>query len=148
MTDRAVSRTIRVAAPAAAVWRALTTPDLIALWFFPESPIRVSSDWAVGSPITWTGTWHHHPFTDKGTILRCEPERALAYTRWSRFDRLPDAPENYSVVTIDLAEDDAGTTVTVAHSNLASDETAGHARFFWYGALHRLRDQLERAVPI
>src|SRR5262249_48976677 len=64
----------------------LTTPALIAGWLWPESPIRVASDFAVGSPITWSGVWHRVPYTDKGIIVRSEPERALAYTRWSRFD--------------------------------------------------------------
>src|SRR5262245_7145416 len=108
-----------MAAPASAVWRALTTPDSVATWFFPESPVTVASDWTVGSPITWTGVWHRRPYVDKGTILRCVPERVLAYTRWSRFDRLPDAPENHSVVEFNLAEEEGGTTVRVTHSNLA-----------------------------
>jgi uncharacterized protein YndB with AHSA1/START domain len=142
--ERAVVRSISVAASPSAVWRTLTTPELIAAWSWPESPIAVASDFAVGSPITWSGLWHRVPFTDKGAILRSEPDRALAYTRWSRFDRLPDAPEHYSVVAFDLAEEEGATTLTVTHSNLASEETAGHARFFWYGALHRLRDQVER----
>src|SRR5262249_54288487 len=134
--ERAVVRSISVAAPPSAVWRALTTPELIAAWLWPESPIAVASDFVVRRPITWRGVWHRVPYTDKGTILRAEPARALAYSRWSRFDRVPDAPENYSVVAFDLAEEDGATTLTVTHSNLASDETAGHARFFWYGALH------------
>jgi uncharacterized protein YndB with AHSA1/START domain len=146
MADKAVTRTIGIAAPPAAVWRALTTPELVGAWMWPESPLAVASDWTVGSPITLSGVWHGHPYTDKGIILRCVPERALSYTRWSRFDRVPDAPENYAVVAFELAEEDGATRLTVTHSKLASDEAAGHAGFFWYGALRRLRDQVERGA--
>ena len=142
--DRSVSASIAIAAPAASVWRALTTPELMAEWMSIGEPLTVESDWVVGGPIVLSGTLAGHRYADEGTILRLEPERALAYSHWSRFSRLPDRPENRTVVELVLSPGAAGTTVSVTHRNLTSDDVVGHVNFYWPGALRRLRDLDER----
>ena len=37
----------------------------------------MSTDWTVGSPITWRGEWKGHFYVDKGTVVGVEPARFL-----------------------------------------------------------------------
>jgi hypothetical protein len=62
---------------------------------------------------------------------------------WSRLSRLPDLPENYTVVRFELMPSDEGTTVTLAHSNFQNEAIYGHANFYWATALHRLKKVAE-----
>jgi uncharacterized protein YndB with AHSA1/START domain len=72
------SRVIR--ANVRAVWRALTTPDLIKKWFFG---VETESEWKVGSPIVHRGEYEGRPYVDKGVILRFEPPRRLSEESWN-----------------------------------------------------------------
>ena len=76
--------TITVNAPASRVWDALTLPDLIKQYLFGT---KVTTDWRVGSPITYTGTWEGKTYEDKGKILQIEPGRLLVSTFWSSLAR-------------------------------------------------------------
>src|SRR5579859_3503959 len=100
----AVNKAIAVDAPPAKVWEALTTPDLIRQWL-SESAIDTISDWKVGSSIIQQGNLHGIKFQNKGTILQTEPGRLLRYTQWNNISRLPDIPENYSVIEFQLTPD-------------------------------------------
>jgi hypothetical protein len=42
-------------------------------------------------------------YEDKGKILRFEPRKSLQYSHFSPLSGLHDNPENYHIVTIDLA---------------------------------------------
>lgn len=98
------------------VWKALTHPDLIREYFLGAN---VDTDWQVGSDITFTGEWNGTPYEDKGTILVFEPFEELSYSHWSPLSGAEDAPENYHVVTINLADTVGGTSVALAQSNLS-----------------------------
>jgi uncharacterized protein YndB with AHSA1/START domain len=97
------------------VWEALTSPDLIREYFLGAT---VTTDWKVGSPITFTGDWKGKPYEDKGEIITFEPDKELSYSHWSQLSGTDDVPENYHVVDIALDEADGGTTVTLTQSNL------------------------------
>ncbi len=45
--------------PREQVWQALTDPDLVSQYFRGAT---VKTDWQVGHPITFTGTWKDKPF--------------------------------------------------------------------------------------
>src|SRR5688572_1515722 len=79
-------------APASRVWDALTNPSLIKQYLYGT---QVTSDWKVGSSITYSGEWEGKSYEDKGEILQMEPNRLLISTFWSSLTGLPDAPENY-----------------------------------------------------
>ncbi|TAM75867.1 MAG: hypothetical protein EPN50_02750 [Chloroflexota bacterium] len=81
-----------------AVWDALVTPDAIKQYMFGTT---VSSDWAEGSPITWSGEWKGEPYQDKGVILELTPGRTLRTSHFSPLSGVPDRPENYHTVAID-----------------------------------------------
>jgi uncharacterized protein YndB with AHSA1/START domain len=97
------------------VWKALTDPALVRQYFMGAT---VNTDWQVGHPITFSGTWKDQPFEDKGEILEFEPEEKLAYSHWSPLSGSEDSPDNYHVVEVTLEDADGGTRVTLDQSNL------------------------------
>ena len=111
-----VSRTVH--APADTVWRALTTPTGMKTVFFGAD---VASDWRVGSPITFRGEFDGKPYEDRGEIRSFEPKRRLAFSHFSPGSGDADKPENYNLVTFDLAPDDEETKVTLSQGRLHGD---------------------------
>ena len=115
MSEITASASIIVDSPKQRVWKALTEPDLVSQYFMGAT---VKTDWQVGHPITFSGTWKDKPFEDKGEILSFEPEREMSYSHWSPLSGSDDVPDNYHVVRITLADADRGTLVTLDQSNL------------------------------
>lgn len=140
-TGITTEHSVTIAAPAARVWEALTTPELIREWFFG---VDTESDWAEGGPIVHRGEYQGKPYEDKGTILRIEPERLLVHTHWSSVSGLPDQPEHYQQVTWALAERDGTSVLTVSETNLPSEAAKEVSQQGWKAALETLRDLLER----
>jgi len=64
--------TITINAPASKVWDALTKPELIKQCLFGT---EVTTDWRVGSPITYKGEWEGKAYEDKGKVLQIEKEK-------------------------------------------------------------------------
>jgi uncharacterized protein YndB with AHSA1/START domain len=92
--------TISINAPASKVWDALTKPNLIKQYLFGT---EVTTDWQVGSPITYKGTWEGKAYEDKGRVIQIEPGKLLVSTFWSSLSGLPDIPENYKTVRYELS---------------------------------------------
>jgi uncharacterized protein YndB with AHSA1/START domain len=115
MTETTAEVTMFIAAPPDSVWKALTDPRLIKDYYLGAT---VESDWNVGDPITWRGSWQGKPYSDKGEILAFDPNRRLSYSHWSPMAGTNDAPENYHRIDIDLSERGGGTQVRLRQSNL------------------------------
>jgi len=103
-----------VNAPPTAVWKALTTTSTFKQFFFGSD---VSTDWRVGSPITFRGNWKGKPYEDKGTIQTSDPGKRLAFTHWSPLSGMEDRPENYHIVTFGLRPAGDGTEVVLTQTN-------------------------------
>ena len=141
MSEQSIARaTTTVEAPAAEVWEALVTPATIARYMFGA---KVVSQWQEGSPISWSGEWKGKPFEDKGTILRLEPERLLQYSHYSPLSGLPDAPESYHTVTIELREEGGRTHVTLTQDNNPTDEAREHSETNWRAMLDGMKRVVE-----
>ncbi len=138
MIAEIVSKTIHINAPVLAVWNALTNHDIIKLWI-SEGEINVISDWKVGSSIVFSGSWHGIELKDKGTICKFEPGKVLQYNYWSKLSRLPDAPENYSVISFELSSKENQTIVTLTQTNFVTETMYKHSNFYWGVALEMLR---------
>ena len=140
MTDFIARASTTISAPAARVWRALITPEAIRQYMFGTT---VVSDWREGSPIVWKGEWQGRPYEDHGVILRLEPERTLQYTHFSPSSGLPDLPEHYHTVTIELAPDGGGTRVSLSQNNNPTEQAREHSQGNWAMMLAALKQLLE-----
>jgi uncharacterized protein YndB with AHSA1/START domain len=103
-----------VKAPPSAVWKALTTLNTLKQFFFGSD---VSTDWRVGSPITFSGNWKGKPYQDKGSIQTFDRDQRLAFTHWSPLSGTADTPENYHIVSFDLRPANGGTEVVLTQTN-------------------------------
>jgi uncharacterized protein YndB with AHSA1/START domain len=127
-------------APAAKVWDALVNPAAIKQYMFGTD---MTSDFTPGSTVKWKGEWEGRAYEDKGEILRIEPEHLLEYTHFSPLAGLPDAPENYHTVTIELSGDGAKTNVALSQDNNATDEEREHSEKNWRMMLEGLKKFVE-----
>jgi uncharacterized protein YndB with AHSA1/START domain len=107
-----VTNHITIAAPATAVWDALTNPEKTKVYMFG---CKTVSDWTVGSPLLWLG---HYESIDvvfvKGIVLEYTPHQRLRYTVIDPNAPMEDIPDNYLNVTYDLAEQNGQTILTVS----------------------------------
>ena len=129
-----------IQAPATKVWEALVTPTTIKQYMFGTT---VTSDFKKGSPITWKGEWEGKKYEDKGVILDLQPKKKLAYSHFSPLAGLPDKPENYHNVTIDLADQGSKTGVTLSQDNNANEKEREHSQKNWQMMLDGLKKLME-----
>jgi uncharacterized protein YndB with AHSA1/START domain len=122
------------------VWDALIDPNRVEQYMFGT---RVSTDWEVGSPISWRGEWQGKQYEDKGKILDFEPERKLRYSHFSPLAGKPDLPENYHTVTIELTPTESGTTVDLAQDNNETEQARAHSEANWQSMLDSLKTHVE-----
>jgi uncharacterized protein YndB with AHSA1/START domain len=129
-------------APASAVWHALVTPDSIREYMFGTT---VVSSWTEGSPIVWKGEWKGRAYEDKGIIRRLQPDRVFEYSHFSPLAGIPDVPENYHIVTIEMSRDGANTRVTLSQDNNATEQERQNSEKYWGMMLAGLKALVERA---
>jgi uncharacterized protein YndB with AHSA1/START domain len=132
---------IVIDAPIQKVWTALLDPEAIREYMFGT---RATSDWREGSPISWKGEWKGKAYEDKGVVLRAAPPRTLKYTHFSPLAGLPDKPENYHTVEIELSSEGATTTrVALNQDNNATEESRRHSEENWKSMLDGLKKYVE-----
>ena len=117
-----------IAAPVPPVWEALTNPALIKQYMFGTD---VVSDWQEGSPIAWRGEISGRRYEDKGTILKLVPQHTLQYSHYSPLSGLPDEPQNYHTVTIEIFGQGTLTHVSLSQDGSASAEERDHSAKNW-----------------
>jgi uncharacterized protein YndB with AHSA1/START domain len=137
-----VVKSVEISASANHVWRLLTEPDKIAQWM---AGAHVQSKWAIGSDITFRGIMpnFNRKYEDHGTVLAVEPGKLLRYSHWSEMSRLPDTPQNRTIVTLLLEGMDDRTRLTVRHENFHYEDEYKHTNFFWNVALYTIKKLLE-----
>ncbi|MCL4368397.1 MAG: SRPBCC domain-containing protein [Actinobacteria bacterium] len=140
-TKFVANASLTINAPPSKVWEALTRPELIQQYLFGT---QVTTDWRVGSPITYRGTWQGNAYEDKGKVLRNEPGKLLVSTFWSSLSGAPDLPENYKTVRYELSADGGGTRLTITQDNNSSQEEAEHSEKNWRVVLEGIKRLLER----
>lgn len=99
-----------IAAPASIVWKAMQDGAM-----FPGTEIE--TDWKIGHPITFKGTWEGKDFTDRGEIQTLHEGRELSFSHWSDKDGSGKRPPSYHVVRYELQPDGNRTRVTLSQFN-------------------------------
>lgn len=124
------------------VWHALTDPDAVRRWMVGT---EVSTDWQVGSPITWRGEIGGKPYEDKGEVLEIDSPRRLSVTHYSPLMGQEDRPESYHTVTYTIEGDgDSGpTTVALEQDGNVSQEQAEQFSGNWQSMLEALKATVE-----
>ena len=127
-------------APKEEVWETLTDPDAISQYMLGA---QVTTDWQEGSPITWEGEWEGRSYQDKGTVREVRAPQILEYSHFSPMTGLPDVPENYHTVRIEVVEDGAATRVTLIQDNNETLEAKDHSEGNWQTMLDGLKKVVE-----
>ena len=141
MTGHVARAEVIVKAPRSAVWRALTDPEQVRFWMVGTT---LSTDWQVGSPITWQGEMDGKPYEDKGEVLEVEEQSRLKVTHYSPLLGKEDRPENYHTVTWTLTPTrDGRTTVALEQDGNDSQEQAAQFSQNWQQMLESLKQTAE-----
>lgn len=122
-------------------WDALVNPVAIKQYMFGTN---VVSDWREGSPIVWKGEWQGKSYEDKGVIFQFKPGQTIQYSHFSPLSGLPDIPENYHTVTIELSVEGNQTRVSLAQDNNPTEESRVHSAKMWEMMLTALKKFLEQ----
>lgn len=140
MTGHIAHAKTEISASPDQVWAALTDPDAIEKFMFGS---KVSTDWQVGSAITWAGEMEGRAFEDKGEIIQADKPSRLRMTHYSPLTGEPDEPENYH--TLDYRVESSGdtTTVTLDQDGNDSEEQAEQFAANWQGMLAGLKAYVE-----
>lgn len=123
------------------VWKALTSPEAAREYMFGAT---VETDWREGHPIVWKGEWKGRPYEDHGVLLHVSPPRALQYSHVSPSAGKPDTLEQQHTVTIELAEKQKGTLVSLSQDNNPTAEACAESAKQWDSMLVGLKRVVEQ----
>jgi uncharacterized protein YndB with AHSA1/START domain len=133
---------IQLSLPAdrARVWRALTVPDALCAWFWPQAAfgtvadvdLRVGGSFRIHAPSAQIGV--------SGTYQALDPPRCMIMTwQW-------DGEDHVSLVMIDLATVGDRTELTLRHERLSGDTAPDEHGQGWSDCFDRLPAWLTRCT--
>ena len=140
-TNLTAVASIEIHADIEKVWAALVDPEMISKYLFGT---KTTTSWEPGTPITFSGEWEGKTYEDKGVIQAFEEFRRLQYTYWSSMSGIEDRPENYYLVTFDLAVKNGATVLTVHQENVKDEKTRAHSESNWMQVLGTIKQLLEQ----
>ncbi len=110
-----ITNTIRINAAIEIVWDMLVNPVHTKKYMFGCETV---SDWKPGSTLLWKGEYEGKEMIFvKGTILKIEAGRYLAYTTIDPNSTIDDVSENYLTVTYELKQEGGQTDLTVTQGD-------------------------------
>ena len=142
MTGLTAAARVDVRASQQQVWQALTDPTLIAEYMGGS---QVETDWQVGSPIVWRGSYDGRTYEDKGTVLAYDEPHRLSVTHYSPLSGQDDAPENYHTLVYTLTRTGDATRVELTQDGCDSEEQAQQFSANWQAFLDGLRQVVDRS---
>lgn len=141
--SRQINFTKTIKASPAIVWDYLTHPELLKQWIAePDMKLEILTDWKVGHPFIIKGSYHGK-FENKGIVLQFEPNKILRYNYLSSVSRLPDRPENHTIVEFRMAPLKDQTILTLTLSNFPTESIFKHVDFYWRATLEILKVLIE-----
>ena len=100
---------VRIHVPASpdTVWQSLVTDAGLVRLFGADELV---CDWRPAAPIVMRGYVKARRFEDRGQIIAIQPGQRLRFGHWSQLSGLPNSPENYTLITLNLSagESDEG----------------------------------------
>lgn len=132
---------IHIQAPSSGVWEALINTEIAKQYFFGA---EVTTDWKVGTPITFKGEFNGNKYEEKGVILNVSPFRRLQYSHWSNFDGLPDTADNYRTWTFDIESNGHFSQLTVTEDNIPTEKQKNRSDEFWDETLLKIKRIVEK----
>jgi len=142
MTDK-FSTTVTINSSPSEVWVALTNPGVMSAWMGePEMGIEILTDWKINSPVLIRG-FHHTRFENNGLVLQYEKEKKLSYSHLSSVSRLPDRPENYSILEFILTPAGEKTLLALNIVNFPTETIRKHLEFYWRTTIVRIKKTVE-----
>jgi uncharacterized protein YndB with AHSA1/START domain len=126
--DFVATSSVTVEASPSRVWGVITDPAATREFMFGT---ELATDWSVGGPITWSGSWEGRDYEDKGVVLEVEPDRKLVYTHFSPLSGEEDKPENYHTLTWMLQDQGGRTLLSLSQDNNRTAEAAEHSQGMW-----------------
>jgi uncharacterized protein YndB with AHSA1/START domain len=144
MNKNLIAKTsVTINAPNSKVWDALVNPEAIKQYMFGTTAV---SDWHEGSPIVWKGEWKGKAYEDKGVILHLKPGKTLQYSHFSPLSGLPDKPDNYHTVTIELSDVGNQTHVSLAQDKNLTEKERDESGKNWEMMLAAMKKFLEQSA--
>ena len=141
MENKTVKKEIIINASRDEVWQALTDPEMIKTYLFGSD---VVTDWEIGHPIVFKGEWEGVFYEDKGTILELIPQKLIKYNYWSSMSGTEDFPENYSVITYHLSEEESGVKLAISQNGFSNQQAYDHSVENWDIVLNSIKGLLEK----
>jgi uncharacterized protein YndB with AHSA1/START domain len=139
------STTVIIDAAPMQVWTILT--DQMTGWMGePEMQIEIITDWKVNSPILIKG-FHHVKFENRGIVLQYEEGVRLSYSHLSNVSRLPDIPENYTILEFVLTPAGEVTILTLNIENFPTEVIRKHLEFYWRTTIFKIKKVTEDKLP-
>ena len=132
---------VDIAASRDEVWDALVNPETIKKYMFGTN---VVTDWHEESAIIWKGEWQGKSYEDKGEIRRITPLQSIQYTHFSPMSGLPDRPENYHTVSIELSAEGDHTRVSLSQDKNPTEQARQHSEKNWKMMFELLKNLLEK----
>jgi uncharacterized protein YndB with AHSA1/START domain len=105
---------IQIKAPAAAVWNALTNPDMVKRWQYGSV---LTTTWEPDAPIRFTVEWDGQRFEQWGRVIEFIPNVSLKYSLFAPRPDLTDSPENYFFMTYRLQSRDGMTLLEITQDD-------------------------------
>ncbi|MBL8952663.1 MAG: SRPBCC domain-containing protein [Myxococcaceae bacterium] len=134
--------TMKVKAPLARVWAALTEPAMVKQYFFGTDLV---TDWKVGGALFFRGEWEGKVYEDRGTVKSFEPQRSFSYDYWSNMSGEPDVVERRALIRFDLSESGGVVEVKVTQSNMPTQARADDSAKNWPVVLEGMKRLVEAA---
>ncbi|CAN5160582.1 hypothetical protein BH09ACT6_BH09ACT6_10700 [soil metagenome] len=140
MTDYVSRAELLIRTSPAEVWNVITATGSNPEVMFGA---QTTTDWQVGHPILWRGTWKGTDYEDKGTVLEVEEPALLSVTHFSPLTGQDDVPENYHTVTFSLEAVPEGTRVAITQDRNPTVEAAAVSEENWITMLKGVRSVAE-----
>jgi uncharacterized protein YndB with AHSA1/START domain len=135
MTSFSLHKSVSIKAKPVAVWKCLTDPEIIKKYLFGTEAL---SDWKVGSELIFQGEYDGKKYRDIGVIQALKVNSQLKYSYFSSFSGLEEKPENFHLISYDLAESGDQTILTLTQENIHSEEARQHSDSSWEQVLTQI----------